>query len=40
MFSPSRPDFKKIYDKGLKIKNRLFIGCVYAEINQKIQGFT
>ena len=32
-FFPTRPDFPKFYDKGLKINKRLFLGCVYAEVN-------
>ena len=33
-FFPSRPDVRKRYDKVLKIKKKLFTGCVYAEVNQ------
>ena len=37
-FFTSRPDFQKVYDKGLK-NNKIgcFIGCVYDEGNQQIQ---
>ena len=40
IYFPSRPDCPEFYDKGLKNQpNRLFIGSVYAEVNQQIQCF-